>query len=90
MTSEASLLIDLVLSFTQVPGGLIEMGAENFIREGRELLSAIGIKGLPTPLKSEVGAKASGGEAAAKRREMLSQLTLNNKVMTGVSTQRLV
>jgi hypothetical protein len=43
----------------QVPGGVVEMGAENFLREGRELLATLGLgRWLPPALKGSVGVKA--------------------------------
>lgn len=38
-----------------VPGGLMEMGVENFLREGRELLAAMGFT-VPTLLRGPQGA----------------------------------
>lgn len=41
-----------------VPGGLLEMGMENFIREGRAILETIGFKNLPRLRRSDAGAPA--------------------------------
>ena len=34
----------------QVPGGIVEMGSENFLREGRELLATLGLGELLNPM----------------------------------------
>lgn len=41
-----------------MPGGLLEMGIENFIREGRAILETIGFKNLPRLRRSDAGAPA--------------------------------
>ncbi|GAX73707.1 hypothetical protein CEUSTIGMA_g1160.t1 [Chlamydomonas eustigma] len=66
-----------------VPGGLLEMGSENFIREGRELLAALGLKNLPQLLRSSVGSAAPCPRSpeVQARRDLLGKLTLSNQAV---------
>lgn len=61
-----------------VPGGVLEMGAENFIREGRALLASLGIQQLPKLLRGPVGAPLEDSEAVKAHEELISKLTLSN------------
>lgn len=64
-----------------VPGSLQEMGFENFLREGRELLAAIGFK-VPLVLRGEVGARPpERTPEMLARQEQLAKLTLSNKAI---------
>lgn len=63
-----------------VPGGMAEMGIENFLREGRSLLDSVGVgKFLPQVLASEVGvAPPKDTPEMKERKRILDSLTLSN------------
>lgn len=64
-----------------VPGGLIEMGAENFLREGREMLAAMGVR-VPALRRGEVGAAPLVvTPEVLQRQAALKRLTLSNKAI---------
>ena len=60
-----------------VPGGILEMGAENFLREGREMLAQMGFS-MPTLLRGGVGiAPPALTPTVLERQVALQALTLN-------------
>lgn len=71
-----------------VPGSLVEMGIENFLREARELLAAMGFT-VPLLRRGEIGiAPPDITPEMLARQEALSQLTLSNAAIWEREHQR--
>ena len=72
-----------------VPGGALEMGSENFIREGRALLASLGLESyLPRLLRGPVGASVEESPDVKSHEELIGRLTLSNDKIWDREKQR--